>query len=68
MPTLKINDREVTVPPGTPLIEACRGASRKRGAAKLVWETAPDNKVAQRLYDSIGASASTWRTYELDAW
>ncbi|MGB3232885.1 MAG: hypothetical protein WA944_01780 [Mycobacterium sp.] len=38
-----------------------------RGAEKLVWETAPDNEAAQRLYDGIGAEKSTWLTYELDA-
>ena len=38
-----------------------------RGAEKLVWETAPDNVTAQRLYDGIGAEKSTWITYELDA-
>ncbi|MDG4666400.1 GNAT family N-acetyltransferase [Mycobacterium sp. 236(2023)] len=40
---------------------------RDRGAEKLVWETAPDNTTAQRLYDGIGAEKSTWFTYELDA-
>ena len=40
---------------GRALIEACRGACRKKGVGKLVWETAPDNKTAQRLYDSTGA-------------
>jgi hypothetical protein len=40
---------------------------RAHGAEKLVWETAPDNTTAQRLYDGIGAAKSTWLTYELDA-
>lgn len=53
---------------GRRLIEYCRGECRKRGAAKLVWETAPDNSTAQRLYDSTGAEPSTWLTYELEAW
>ncbi len=53
---------------GRALIEHCRGLCRKRGAAKLVWETAPDNTTAQRLYDGIGAEASTWLAYEIDAW
>lgn len=53
---------------GRKLIEACRGACRKRGVAKLTWETAPDNATAQRLYDSTGARASTWKAYELEAW
>jgi ribosomal protein S18 acetylase RimI-like enzyme len=49
------------------LIERCRELCRERGAGKLVWETAPDNATAQRLYDGIGAEKSTWLTYELDA-
>ncbi len=53
---------------GRRLIEQCRGLCRKRGAKKLVWETAPDNRTAQRLYDSTGAESSTWLTYEIDAW
>src|SRR5215218_8267221 len=53
---------------GQRLIEACRGLCRKRGAQKLVWETAPDNHTAQRLYDGIGAAKSSWLAYEIDAW
>jgi len=53
---------------GRQLIGACRGACRKRGVGKLVWETAPDNATAQRLYDSTGAEASTWLSYEIEAW
>jgi ribosomal protein S18 acetylase RimI-like enzyme len=49
------------------LIERGRELCRERGAEKLVWETAPDNVVAQRLYDGIGARKSTWLTYELHA-
>ncbi len=52
---------------GRALIERCRELCRERGAEKLVWETAPDNATAQRLYDGIGAEKSTWLTYELDA-
>lgn len=52
---------------GRTLIERCLELCRDRGAEKLVWETAPDNAVAQRLYDGIGAEKSTWLTYELDA-
>jgi GNAT superfamily N-acetyltransferase len=52
---------------GRTLIERCLELCRERGAGKLVWETAPDNAVAQRLYDGIGAEKSTWLTYELDA-
>jgi GNAT superfamily N-acetyltransferase len=53
---------------GRALIEACRGACRKKGVGRLVWETAPDNRTAQRLYDSTGAESSTWMAYEIDAW
>ena len=53
---------------GRRLIEACRGLCRNRGATKLVWETAPDNSTAQRLYEATGASSSTWLAYEIDAW
>jgi GNAT superfamily N-acetyltransferase len=53
---------------GRLLIEHCRGLCRKRGAAKLVWDTAPDNETAQRLYDSTGATSSTWVSYEVEAW
>jgi GNAT superfamily N-acetyltransferase len=52
---------------GRALITRCRELCRDRGAAKLVWETAPDNVTAQRLYDGLGAEKSTWLTYELDA-
>ena len=52
---------------GRALIERGRALCRERGAEKLVWETAPDNGAAQRLYDGIGAEKSTWITYELDA-
>jgi GNAT superfamily N-acetyltransferase len=52
---------------GRALIERCRELCREHGAAKLVWETAPDNATAQCLYDGIGARKSTWLTYEIDA-
>ncbi len=52
---------------GRALIEHGLQLCRDRGAEKLVWETAPDNTTAQRLYDGIGAEKSTWLTYELDA-
>ena len=52
---------------GRALIGRCLELCRERGAEKLVWETAPDNTTAQRLYDGIGATSSTWLSYELDA-
>jgi GNAT superfamily N-acetyltransferase len=53
---------------GRRLIDACRGECRKKGINTLTWSTAPDNKTAQRLYDSTGATSSTWLEYEIDAW
>jgi GNAT superfamily N-acetyltransferase len=53
---------------GRALIQAALEEARKRGAAHLEWFTAPDNAVAQRLYDSIpGAGRSTWLAYEIEA-
>ena len=67
-----LNDLYVTPPArgsgvGRALIERCLQLCRGRGAEKLVWETAPDNVRAQRLYDGLGAERATWLSYELDA-
>jgi GNAT superfamily N-acetyltransferase len=50
---------------GRALLEACASTARERGCAALAWETAPDNVVAQRLYDTTGAERSTWLGYRL---
>ena len=50
---------------GRALLEAAADVARERGAASLVWSTAPDNETAQRLYDATGAARSTWVEYEL---
>jgi len=50
---------------GRALIEASANIARQRGAHHLEWATAPDNATAQRLYDSTGATRSTWIEYEL---
>jgi len=50
---------------GRALIEASAKVARERGAPYLEWATAPDNKTAQRLYDSTGAGRSEWISYEL---
>ena len=50
---------------GRALIEASAAVARVRGAARLQWSTAPDNRTAQRLYDSTGAERSEWVEYEL---
>lgn len=52
---------------GRALMSHCLRLCHERGAAKLVWETAPDNVTAQRLYDGIGAERSTWISYQLEA-
>lgn len=50
---------------GRALIEASAAVARERGAHHLEWATAPDNRRAQRLYDSTGAERSEWVEYEL---
>jgi len=50
---------------GRALIEAGAGLAREAGAAWLEWNTAPDNRIAQALYDGTGAEKSTWVNYEL---
>jgi GNAT superfamily N-acetyltransferase len=50
---------------GRALIEASAAVARERGAAHLEWATTPDNRTAQRLYDSTGAERSEWVEYEL---
>jgi GNAT superfamily N-acetyltransferase len=52
---------------GLALIEAARGVARARGAARLTWMTALDNRRAQRLYERTGARRSAWFEYELNA-
>jgi GNAT superfamily N-acetyltransferase len=50
---------------GRALIEASAEIARDRGAHQLEWVTAPDNRTAQRLYDSIGAEREESIEYEL---
>jgi GNAT superfamily N-acetyltransferase len=50
---------------GRALVEASAEVTRERGAHHLEWATAPDNEIAQRLYDSTGAERTTWIEYEL---
>ncbi len=50
---------------GRALIEASATVARERGASQLEWSTAPDNRTAQRLYDSTGAERSEWISYAL---
>jgi ribosomal protein S18 acetylase RimI-like enzyme len=48
------------------LIEECRVRAGRRGAAHLVWQTAPDNVRAQAVYDRIGGRRSQWVDYSLE--
>jgi len=48
------------------LIEACAERCREHGAPALDWQTAPDNQRAQKVYERVGATGSTWVEYELE--
>ena len=48
------------------LIERCTQAAENHGAVALIWQTAPDNYRAQRLYDRTGATHSTWLEYAIE--
>jgi GNAT superfamily N-acetyltransferase len=49
------------------LIDACRAECRRHGATKLGWQTARDNRRAQRLYERVGANREEWIDYWLPA-
>lgn len=48
---------------GTQLINHCLQFALSKGAARLQWLTAENNKQAQKLYDSLGTKKSTWHVY-----
>ena len=50
---------------GFALIEAARDVARERGSRTLSWETALDNRTAQRLYERTGADRYVWFEYDL---
>lgn len=50
---------------GRALIDTTAEVARERSVPFVEWSTAPDNKTAQRLYDSTGAERSEWFSYEL---
>ena len=52
---------------GFALIEAARAVAKERGSKTLSWETALDNRVAQRLYERTGAERYVWFEYDLEA-
>lgn len=47
------------------LIEGCRAQAATHGARQLVWQTAPDNLRAQRVYERVGATREQWIDYWL---
>ena len=47
------------------LIGACVEECRRRGAAKIGWQTASDNARAQRVYERVGATRDEWVDYWL---
>jgi len=65
MNDLFVSDRARRQGVGRALIDACAEAARARGCASLDWETAPDNRTAQRVYDATGASRSEWVAYSI---
>ena len=52
---------------GLALIEAAREVARERGSKTLSWQTALDNRTAQRLYERTEADRTAWFEYELGA-
>jgi GNAT superfamily N-acetyltransferase len=52
---------------GADLIAAARERCRERGAVRLEWLTAPENRRAQALYDRMGGVREPWLVYTLPA-
>jgi ribosomal protein S18 acetylase RimI-like enzyme len=51
---------------GEALIAASLEVAREGGAALLQWQTAPDNRIAQALYDRVGGVRESWYDYYLE--
>jgi GNAT superfamily N-acetyltransferase len=47
------------------LIEACLERCALRGAARLEWQTGPENLRAQGVYDRVGGVREPWLTYTI---
>ena len=45
------------------LIDACRKECASRDVRRLAWQTAPENRRAQALYERIGATREQWVDY-----
>ena len=50
---------------GHQLIEAAAAAARERGHTRMSWQTALDNRTAQRLYERFDGERSVWFEYEI---
>ena len=51
---------------GHALIEAAARAGAERGCRRMSWQTALDNRRAQRLYDRFEAERTVWFEYEIE--
>ena len=51
---------------GRSLIDRALAEARDRGYPSLTWQTAIDNRAAQRLYENYDAERTTWFEYEMD--
>ena len=47
------------------LINACVERSSERGAVRLEWQTAPENRRAQAVYDRVGGVREPWLNYAI---
>jgi GNAT superfamily N-acetyltransferase len=47
------------------LIRECVERCRERGAIRLEWQTALDNKRAQAVYERVGGKCEQWLDYSL---
>jgi len=45
------------------LIQHCEQFGKSKGAVRLQWLTAADNKQAQSLYHTLGAKQSSWELF-----
>jgi GNAT superfamily N-acetyltransferase len=50
---------------GHALIEAAAQAARERGHTRMSWQTAVDNRRAQRLYERFDGERTIWFEYEI---
>ncbi len=50
---------------GQTLFETCLTFIRENDFAFMVWETAQDNIIAQKLYDKMGGQKNSWIQYQM---